>query len=284
MNRTLHAWRKGLPPGGSGIGKNSLYSAIGYGVPVLATLAFTPPLLHKMGVSNFGLWMIGISFLGLLGVFDLGLSTAVAKYIAQYHEQGDIRGLSATVTMGLLVYLAIGLLLTVPTYLLAPRAAALFTDGVLPHDVIVGVMRVAAFGLVPLMLKNASLAVPIGLQRFRIPMVVSVLQSVLTLSLAFAVTAQGGSVTDVVMSSMLTLWGVAVFGGLIAFRMLHKLGARPLLSPAQARQILGFTAFTSVPESGACCSAQLIVSRSVQRSAFLLSPTTSSQLGWPQAS
>jgi len=48
-----------------------------------------------------GLWMIGTSFLGFLGVFDLGLSTAVAKYIAEYHEEGDISRLSATSTSGI---------------------------------------------------------------------------------------------------------------------------------------------------------------------------------------
>src|SRR5438552_3984499 len=111
---------------GNPIGKNSLYNAIGYGVSVLVTLVFTPLLLHSMGPPDFGLWMLSISFLGLLGVFDFGLSTAVAKYIAQYHEQADVYGVSATATMGLLIYLTIGLLLTVPAYVLAPLAASLF--------------------------------------------------------------------------------------------------------------------------------------------------------------
>jgi O-antigen/teichoic acid export membrane protein len=174
----------------------------------------------------------------------------VAKYIAEYHEQGDISRLSATVTMGLLAYLAIGLLLTVPTYMLAPHAASLFNNDEVPYDTIVGVMRLAAFGFIPLMLKNAGLAVPIGLQRFKIPMAVSVLQSLLTLSLAFAVTREGGSVTQVVVSSMIALWAIAVVAVLIGYRMLRALGARLLLSRAQARLMLRFTAFTSVSGLG----------------------------------
>lgn len=235
---------------GSRIRRNSLYGVIGYGVPLAATLVFTPLLLHGMGPSHFGLWMLGISYLGLLGVFDLGVGTTVAKYIAQYHEQGDLDRLSATATMGLLVYLAIGMLLTVPTYLLASRAASLFLNDDIPRDVIAGVMRLAAFGFIPLLLKNAGLAVPIGLQRFKIPMTVAVLQSVLTLSLAFAVTLQGGSVTRVVVSSLIVLWMMAVVSVLIGYLMLHALGARVLFSPTQARLMLKFTAFTSVSGLG----------------------------------
>src|SRR6266516_3729156 len=96
---------------GSRIGKNSLYSVTGYAVQVLVILIFTPLLLHRMGASNFGLWMLSISFLGLAGLFDLGLGTTIAKYIAEYQERKEVDGLSATATMGFLIYLSIGLLL-----------------------------------------------------------------------------------------------------------------------------------------------------------------------------
>jgi O-antigen/teichoic acid export membrane protein len=217
---------------------------------MVATLVFTPLLLHSMGVSNFGLWMLGTSFLGLLGVFDLGLSTAIAKHIAQYSEQEDRYRLSTTATMGLLIYLTIGLVLTVPTYLLAPHAAKLFPSHGVPPDTIAEVMRLASFGFVPLLLKNAGLAVPMGLQRFRAPMVISVVQSVLTLSLAFAVTRRGGSVTDVVVSSLISLWVTALASLVIGYRMLHTLGARVLFSRAQAQLILRYSAFTSVSGLG----------------------------------
>jgi O-antigen/teichoic acid export membrane protein len=134
--------------------------------------------------------------------------------------------------------------------MLAPHAASLFNSDEVPYDTIVGVMRLAAFGFIPLMLKNAGLAVPIGLQRFKIPMGVSVLQSVLTLSVAFAVTHEGGSVTQVVVSSMIVLWAIAVVAVLIGYRMLHALGARILLSATQASLMLKFTAFTGVSGLG----------------------------------
>lgn len=251
MERIQHAWGRWLAVAmGSRVGKNSLYGAVGYGVPVATTLVFTPFLLHSMGVLGFGLWMLGMSFLGLLGAFELGLSTAIAKHIAQYNEQKDLHGLSATATMGVLVYLAIGLLLTVPTYLVAPHAAALFRNDNLSPDAIAGVLRMAAFGFVPLLLKNAGLAVPIGLQRFKIPMTISAVQSVLTLSLALAVSRQGGSVTDVMVSSLITLWAIAAVSSLVGYRMLRRLGATVLFSRAQARLILKFAAFTSVSGLG----------------------------------
>ena len=237
---------------GSRIGKNTLFSAGGYAVQVLVILVSTPPLLHRMGAPNFGLWMLSIAFLGLAGLFDLGLSTTIAKYIAEYHQRGDVDRLSATATMGFLIYLSIGLVLALPIFLLAPQAASLLSDtkaGV-PRDVIEGTVRFAALGFVPLLLKNAGLAVPIGLQRFKIPMGISVAQSLLTFGIALVITLGGGSVTQVVVSSLITLSVMAVVSLLIGYQTLRSLGARIIYSRSQARLMFKFTAFTSVSALG----------------------------------
>jgi O-antigen/teichoic acid export membrane protein len=251
--RGRQAWHRWVAPSmGSRIGKNSLFSATGYAVQVLVILVFTPPLLHRMGASNFGLWMLSTAFLGLVGVFDLGLGTTVAKYIAEYHQRGDVDRLSATATMGFLIYLSIGLLLALPIFLLAPQVASLFGDGRAdaPRDVIEAIVRLAALSFVPLLLKNAGLAVSIGLQRFKIPMGISVAQSLLTFGVALLVTLGGGSVTQVVVSSLVTLCIMAAISLLIGYQTLRTLGARVVYSRSQARLMFRFTAFTSVTALG----------------------------------
>jgi O-antigen/teichoic acid export membrane protein len=237
---------------GSRIGRNSLYSVTGYAVQVFVILIFTPLLLHRMGATNFGLWMLSISFLGLAGLFDLGLGTTIAKYIAEYQERGDVDGLSATATMGFLIYLSIGLLLGLPIFLFAPEAASLFrgSNAEAPRDVIEAVVRLAALSFVPLLLKNAGLAVSIGLQRFKVPMGISVAQSLLTFGMALLITVGGGSVTQVVVSSLAIAWIMAAISLLIGYQALRSLGARVVYSRSQARLMLRFTAFTSVAALG----------------------------------
>lgn len=251
--RGRHPWWSWVAPSmGSRIGKNSLFSATGYAVQVLIILVFTPPLLHRMGAANFGLWMLSISFMGLVGLFDLGLGTTIAKYIAEYHQRGDVHRLSATATMGFLIYLSIGLLLAAPIFLLAPQAASLFGDSNAraPRDVIEAIVRLAALSFVPLLLKNAGIAVSIGLQRFKIPMGISAVQSLLTFGVALLITLGGGSVTQVVVSSLVTLCITAAVSLLIAYQTLRSLGARVVYSRSQARLMLKFTAFTSVTALG----------------------------------
>ncbi len=251
MKSIQSAWSTWLVPAvGSRVLRNSLYSVIGYGVPLVATIVFTPLLIRSMGTSEFGLWMLSLSFIGLLGFFDFGLSTAVSKHIAQYHGQGDLDRLSATATMGMLIYLTIGLVLAAPAYLLAPHAVALFQNKDVPNDVMAGVLRLAAIGFVPLLLRSASLAVPIGLQRFRVTMAMSILQSTLNLALALLISRRGGSVTQVVAGSLITLWVMAAVSILVGYRMLYALGAKVLISWAQARLMLKFSAFAGVSGLG----------------------------------
>lgn len=250
--------RWATPMMGSRVGKNSIYSFVGLLIPGLVLLISAPMLIHRMGTFSYGLWALGISFLGLTGFFDLGLSTATAKYVAQYHAHDDAEGLSATVTMGFLVYLAIGTLLSVPVFIFAPQLASLFKPHGTPEGTVVtDVVRLAAMGFVPLMLKNAALAVPVGLQRFKIPMAISVLQATLTLGLALAVAYGGGSIAAVVMSSVLSLWLVAIVSLVVGFRMLRPLGVHVALSRSQARLTARFVAFSSVSSAGSVLFSSL---------------------------
>jgi O-antigen/teichoic acid export membrane protein len=240
-----------IPAEGRGIVRNSAYSLMGFLIPAAVFLVTTPLLLRQMGAFDFGLWSLALSFLGFLGIFDLGLATAMGKFIAQYQAQGDTDRLSAAVTTSVVMYLVIGIVLAVPVYALAPEVASLFKhDEVAADSVVTQVIRLAALGFVPLMMKSAALAVPVGLQRFKVPMVLSTLQTILTLGVALIVVDHGGSVTDVVASSVFVLVVVSVSSLLIAYLLLRPLGARILFSRSQTRLIAGFIMYTSISSLG----------------------------------
>ncbi len=69
--------------------KNSIYGLIGYIWPILFSIFVTPLLVYKLGVGQFGLYILVTTIAGFAGLIDLGFANALLKYIAEYHAVGD---------------------------------------------------------------------------------------------------------------------------------------------------------------------------------------------------
>jgi O-antigen/teichoic acid export membrane protein len=245
------------PSGASALGKNTLYSIAGFAVPALGLLLFTPILIHELGASEYGLWALCTSLLGLAGVFDLGLSTAVAKHVAQYRAAHDIDGLSSSVTAGTALYVVVGLVVAPIAFVLAPVIAPVFAANGVSDETVTTLFRIVSLGIVPLLLKNAALAVPIGLQRFGPPTAIAILQTSLTLGLATAVAYSDGSIELVVASTVASLSLTSVVSLVVGYRMLASIGARTSFSRTELRTLLRFSAFTGVTAVGHVLFASL---------------------------
>lgn len=230
--------------------KNSMYSAIGFVLPVCTMLLFTPLLVRRMGYEGYGLWHVAISSLGLMGVFEFGLGSAIIKYVATYSSSHDTDGLSAVSTIGFVLNVAIGVLITFPLYLLAPQITQLFQTSDIASDHIEGAIRLASLGFIPFLLKSSGLAVPKGLQRFEISTIIQTAQSVLTTVVAFVVASLTNSVELVVLSTVLVMWLVSLGALVVAFRMLRSLGARFFFSSVYLRRMFSFMAFAGLTGIG----------------------------------
>ena len=86
------------------------YSALG--INILASLLYTPWMIHQIGTANYGLYTLAISFISLFLV-DFGMSAALSRFLAKYRAEGNEyeakRVLGATYT----VYIAIDLLILI---------------------------------------------------------------------------------------------------------------------------------------------------------------------------
>jgi len=102
------------------VGRNAVYSLIGYGVAAAYILVLLPVVVHYLGTEQFGLWVLIMALTGYVWLVDLGLSLSFTKYVAQYIAERDYENVSGVVRHGILFYLAVSILVIALGGLLAP--------------------------------------------------------------------------------------------------------------------------------------------------------------------
>lgn len=72
--------------------KNISYSLLSFGWPVLIALIATPIIVHHFGVKEYGVYIFISTLISLAGLLDLGVSTALSKFIAERQGRQDKEG------------------------------------------------------------------------------------------------------------------------------------------------------------------------------------------------
>lgn len=66
-----------------GIGKNSIFNLVGYGLPLVVAVFAIPLLVKGLGTDRFGILTLAWVLIGYLSMFDMGLSRALTKMVAE---------------------------------------------------------------------------------------------------------------------------------------------------------------------------------------------------------
>jgi O-antigen/teichoic acid export membrane protein len=83
--------------------RNVLSSVAGRGVSIAAWLAITPYILGRLGPERFGLWSLLSTFMATVLMLDLGLGSAVTKYVAEHADPRDVAAQRGAYATGALV-------------------------------------------------------------------------------------------------------------------------------------------------------------------------------------
>jgi O-antigen/teichoic acid export membrane protein len=126
----------------------------------------SPFIVHHLGNSAYGVWVLLVSLTGYLGFLDLGIRGAVTRYVAKFHSEGAHEQSSYTVSSACGLFITAGFL--------AVLASILFAIFAIPHFEIPPAYSRAAQIVVVITGLNIALSlvsgvfggVLVGLQRF----------------------------------------------------------------------------------------------------------------------
>ena len=96
--------------------KNVGSSWFALGVNILVGIFLSPYILHHLGDSAFGLWVLIFSITGYYGLFDLGIRSSIIRFVAKYSASGDRIEMERLISTALLTYSCIGFMAILVTW------------------------------------------------------------------------------------------------------------------------------------------------------------------------
>jgi O-antigen/teichoic acid export membrane protein len=195
-----------------GVFKNIFANWMGLIVTALVGFFLMPFVLHHLGNSGFGLWVLASTFTGYYGILDFGLRSAATRYVARYAAIAEWDELSNVVNTTLIAYSVLALLMLLASAVVALRFELFFH--VSPEWQHVAKLLILVFG------GGTAVSVPIGvfsavleaLQKFIWVSTVQVISSILRAGLVVFFLSQGhGLLALAVISVVLNVGGYLAY-------------------------------------------------------------------------
>jgi O-antigen/teichoic acid export membrane protein len=106
--------------------KNVSSNWFSLGINVVVGLLLTPFILHRLGDTANGLWVIIFSVTGYYGLFDLGIRSSIVRYVSKFTATGDHEELAKLINTSLFTYSCIGVASMLVTLLVAANIEHVF--------------------------------------------------------------------------------------------------------------------------------------------------------------
>lgn len=127
----------------------------------------TPFILHALGATAFGIWVLLSAFSGYYGLLDFGMRNAVIRYVARHRATEDYESLNAIVSSTLFTYSLAGAAVLVLSLIIGWQIERIFvlpTEWIRPARILMYMFGVGTALGFPLSVYGGLLE---GLQEFR---------------------------------------------------------------------------------------------------------------------
>jgi O-antigen/teichoic acid export membrane protein len=176
------------------ISRNIVASLVRVAAVALVALVLPAYLTHHLPVKTYAAWILILQLGAYVSYLDFGIQTAVSKFVAEYEARGDLAGAGRHASAGFALMLIAGILSLILTLVLTWQVPWLFKNmpADLYYDVRISVMLVGSslsFGLACAVYS----AVFLGLQRYWVPMTISIVNRISFVAIVLTVVALNGS-------------------------------------------------------------------------------------------
>lgn len=226
--------------------KNVLWNFLGHGVLLAFAFVATPFIIRSLGADMYGVYALTGIVIGYFSFLDLGLGTAVVKYIAEYLAQEDTEKISGVFWSSFLIYFFLGLIgvaaIALSSGFLVNRFFVI-PAGLKPAAI--AALRISSLAFLASMLLGVSSGILRAAGRFDIFNRIMALLGILQISLTVLLLLMKYSLPEIIVSNVLVQsFGVYLFWR-AGVRVLPALRAFSF-SPALLAKMFKFGGFVTI--------------------------------------
>jgi O-antigen/teichoic acid export membrane protein len=241
------------------IGRNIVWNCAGMVVEASAGFLVAPFLIHHLGDTNYGLWIVIGSLTSYFGLLDLGLRGSVGRFIALYQARGDQQGVNRTLSSALTVLAGTGLLGFFGVLALLPVFFCLFD---VPGEQVTPVrlaLLIVGINLGLSFLTNAFDATLWGFQRFDLLNLIDIPATLSRVGLTITLVLCGGGVVSLALLTLSVTAAAGLAKATLSFRESPGLRLAPsLVTRAGIREIFGYSVWSFLGSMARLARTQLI--------------------------
>jgi O-antigen/teichoic acid export membrane protein len=229
------------------VARNTTLNLLGQVLPLLVGVATIPRIIRGLGTDGYGILSIAWMLLGYFGIFDLGLSRAVTKFVASHLDPSEIHKVPAIVWTSLLLQFAMGTFGGLVGASVVPYAVThLFTmPPAYTHDAEVALFLLCA-GLPVILVGNGLRGVLEAAQRFDLVNSVKVPASISFYVVAAVAVALGIHVPGVVLLSVISRVLTLVAYLIMCLRVFPELRQQLVVSRNIVRPLAAYGGWVTV--------------------------------------
>lgn len=225
--------------------QNACYSIAEYIAQPVSMLLAAPFLVHKLGLDQYGIWMLVSAILGSMGILSTGFGDATVKYVSTYRGQNNPAGVERTIRATLTINTALGGLFGLIVWILAPYSVKhVFKIDAGLHLASIQAIRISAIILVIRSIESVFVSALRAFERYGPPVKLNVfLRSIVVLS-AVVLAAMGRGVVAIMLATLFWSALIVALQAVAAVRVVGTLNPLPTLSPPALREVFSFGCFS----------------------------------------
>lgn len=227
--------------------RNAASSSADYLLAPVIWLVTTPIFVSRLGIEQYGIWMLVNSCIGLSSLMGFGLSDAIVKYVSKYRAAESLPSVVTIVRSSLTLSGILGLVACLAVSLGGP---VLVSRDVFKIDqrhvaLTVSVFRIAGLGILVRFIDSVYVSTIHGHQRYDIVAATNMIATVVTAVTNVCLVLGPCGLRAVIAATVIALALVGAARMVIAGRMLSpRTIVIPGFSRDALREVLGFGVYT----------------------------------------
>ncbi len=226
------------------ITKNITSNVLAFVISAIIPILLTPFVIHRLGNSHYGLWILINSVIGYYGLLDLGIGSSVIRYVSKYVATDDEKNLNSFVNTVLFMFILVGVAAVIVSGVLSFFLADLFNLSKGDVALFSRLILVLGFAVALSFPARTFSGILRATQRYDVANTIDISCSIAKTGMVVYFLSRGGGLMALAVISLLVRFVNGAFSLLFALRKtpILKIDLR-LAQKSQLKTIFGYSIF-----------------------------------------